>query len=188
MVRFLFILFFVTFTSCLSAATPPEWKEIADRIPYLNPDDVAYDRLDRDRDGLLTQEEQSAVLKLRKWAESMPSDELWELTNEPDAKIRTLALCSLYLQRNPKDLPRFLSFAKDEAKSYLGIYTSSAIRNPANSPAENRALANSKEQSVGTFAQSLVYTYLRASGYDWGIEGGKMKRVVSRHIGNREST
>jgi hypothetical protein len=101
------------------------------------------------------------------WQLANPSlrvENLLALLRHPDSKVRTLAIIALYDHGDPKMLPRIVALANDQSPTY--------------SCPEQLALTVGmhvdpwpmREQKVGELASAIVNAYLKAAGFNYGIE------------------
>ena len=164
--RFLLLAFAYIPVGYLAAEAPHEWMETAERIPYLNPSMFVQDRMPWDSDHMMTEEERAAVLKIWTWSADVPAQPLKERLKDAKPRIRTLAMCALWLKGNPKDLPLFHALVEDKAPTFPSVSFHARSNFPSldKTPVQLREEVGYSQQSVGDFAETFVGTYMQASG------------------------
>jgi hypothetical protein len=95
-------------------------------------------------------------------------ENLLPLLRHADPKVKTLAIIALYDHGDAKMLPDIVALADDQSPTYscpaaLALTTGMHV-----DPWPMRA------QTVGEFASAVVNAYLRAAGFKYGIQPGRM--------------
>lgn len=148
-------------------------RELSTKIPYLDYTAVLYDRpLGIDRE-LLTREENAAFDALRRLRHTAAADELALALRDSDPKVRTLALLVAYWSREPiRWLPEIVALAGDQAEAFPFWAISTGAQRPrVVDPITWRSRWITVTRPVGMLAGEIASKYLKASGYQRGIDG-----------------
>ena len=146
--------------------TQIDFESMAGELPYLSISAVLHDRPEEALQGADSKVHKQQLRVLRQVTDRIyPEEQLLELLDHDDAKVRTLAAVALFDREDPTVLPSLARLHEDKASTFDGAPEMSATylqRSGIGPPA--------KRQSVGDVITSMVSFYMERSGFYHGIE------------------
>jgi len=148
------------------AQTRRDFEQMATEMPYLAIESVLFDRNDHLFKVADPMERETHFRILKQATDRKYSkEELLKLLKHPDAKVRTLAMVSLFDRNDPTVLPALVELSNDEAATFdghgklsEGWLMTTGIGTPQ------------KSQTVGYIAKKMVAFYMERAGYYYGIK------------------
>jgi len=143
------------------AALGAELEKLASKIPFINMGDFVHHRIPHEAKNLMDDEEREALMAFVNLADKANEPSLWKLTAHPNARVRTLAMISVYWQANPKRLPGLFALIDDRAITFPAVVderVNVGILPPT--VKERRQEVGERKQTVGGIARRIIAEYL----------------------------
>ncbi len=163
---------------CLQAhaGLADDLRAVAGQIPFLEASQILYDRAPSQWNRrLLSNQEAEAVLQFRQLVHQATVAQLRKSLQDPDAKVRALAICGLHWHGAEKQLPDLVGLAGDQGAAIPWRAPRAYALVPLAKSEDDLEKLREKEsfepQTVGSYAKAVVKMYMRASGFHYGIEG-----------------